>query len=107
VLFNVPERSARVAVRHDCLQGVAAGFSAGLGVTHHGRLAGDTLNTYFTPAATLWDAQVGYRIGDARYALRVDNLADRKYFVPSTYFSGGQVIPARPRTVQASANFAF
>ncbi|MEY2654190.1 MAG: hypothetical protein RLZZ524_1218, partial [Pseudomonadota bacterium] len=107
VLFNVPERSARVAVRHDWLQGVAAGFSAGLGVTHHGRLAGDTLNTYFTPAATLWDAQVGYRIGDARYALRVDNLADRKYFVPSTYFSGGQVIPARPRTVQASANFAF
>ncbi|WP_165396781.1 TonB-dependent siderophore receptor [Sphaerotilus mobilis] len=107
VLFNVPERSARIAARHDWLQGPAAGLSAGLGLTHHGRLAGDTTNTYFTPAATLWDAQLGYRMGDARYALRIDNLADKKYFVPSTYFGGGQVIPARPRTVQASATFAF
>lgn len=107
VLFNVPERSARIAVRHDWLHGTAAGLSAGLGLSHHGRLAGDTTNTHFTPAATVWDAQLGLRAGDARYALRIDNLADKRYFVPSTYFSGGQVIPARPRTLQASATFAF
>ncbi len=107
VLFNVPERSARIAGRYEWLQGPAAGLSAGLGLTNHGRLAGDTLNTFFTPSATLWDAQLGYKAGAGRYALRIDNLADKKYFVPSAYFSGGQVIPARPRTLQVSANFAF
>lgn len=107
VLFNVPERSARLAGRYEWLQGPVGGLSAGLGLTHHGRLAGDTTNTFFTPAATLWDAQLGFKASGARYALRIDNLTNKKYFVPSAYFSGGQVIPARPRTVQASANFSF
>ncbi|MBK6717101.1 MAG: TonB-dependent receptor, partial [Burkholderiales bacterium] len=106
-LFNVPESSARIAGRYEWLQGPAAGLSAGLGLTRHGRLAGDTANTFFTQAATLWDAQLGYKVDGARYALGVSNLTDRQYFVPSTYFGGGQVIPARPRTFQASANFSF
>jgi iron complex outermembrane receptor protein len=107
ILFNVPQRSGRLAAHYDWLNGPVNGLSAGLGLTKQGRLAGDAANSFFTPAATVFDAQLGYKLGQARYALRIDNLTDKQYFVPSTYFGGGQVIPARPRTVQATANFSF
>lgn len=107
VLFNTPERSARLAVRYDALSGPLTGWGAGLGVSHHGRLAGNTLNTYFTPAATVWDAQLSYKTGEARYGLVVNNLFNHEYLVPSAYFSGGQVMPALPRSVKLSAQFNF
>jgi iron complex outermembrane receptor protein len=107
VLFNTPERSARLAARYDALSGTLAGWGAGLGLSYHGKLAGDTSNSYFTPTATVWDAQLSYKTGGTRYSLSVNNLLDKQYFMPSAYFSGGQVTPAAPRTVQASAQLAF
>lgn len=102
-LFNVPERSARLATHVE----LGAGLSAGLGVNHHGQIAGNSLNTYFTPAATIWDAQLAYKAGPGRYALAVDNLLNHHYYLPSAYFSGGQVTPNKPLSVRASAQFSF
>lgn len=106
-LFNVPETTARLAGRYDVLTGTLAGLGMGLGLTHHGKLAGNDTNTFFTPSATLWDAQLSYRQGGARYGLNITNLFDRQYYKPTTYWAGGQVMPAPRRTVTASASYAF
>jgi iron complex outermembrane recepter protein len=106
-LFNVPKRQLRLAVRYDILRGNWAGLGAGLGVSYRDRLPGNNTNTFFTPAVTVWDAQLSYQQGRARYALSVRNLFDKQYYQPSAYFGGGQVIPGQPRTVSVSANFNF
>lgn len=106
-LFNVPRQTARLAARYDIHGGPLNGLGLGLGLTHHSRLPGDTGNTFFTPSATVWDAQASYLIGPARLGLNVRNLTNHKYWVPSTYFGGGQVLPAAPRTLTATASIAF
>ncbi len=106
-LFNVPKTSARLATRYDIRSGKFSGLGFGLGLTHHSKLPGDSGNTFFTPTATVWDAQASYAVGRARFALSVNNLADKKYFRPSSYFGGGQVLPATPRTISASVVITF
>jgi iron complex outermembrane receptor protein len=105
-LFNVPEKSARLAARYEPT-GEFKGWGAGLGMTYRDALPGNDKNTYFTPAVTLWDAQLSYRKNGVRYGLNVSNLFDKKYFVPSAYFAGGNVIPAVRRTLAATADFSF
>ncbi|WP_234086499.1 TonB-dependent siderophore receptor [Azonexus sp. R2A61] len=106
-LFNVPEKTARLATRYDFRSGSLAGLGLGLGLTHSAKLPGTSTNTFFTPATTVWDAQLSYTIWKARFGLNIVNLTDKKYYVPTTYFGGGQVIPALPRTITATANFSF
>lgn len=106
-LFNVPEQSARLATRYDFRSGDLTGLGLGLGVTHHSRLPGNSTNTFFTPASTVWDAQLSYSLWKARLGLNVLNLTDKKYYVPSAYFVGGQVTPALPRTITATLSLAF
>ena len=93
-LFNVPRTTARLASRYDVQSGALRGLGMGLGVTHTSKLPGNTTNTFFTSSSTVWDAQLSYLIGPARLGLVVRNLTNREYWVPSTYFGGGQVIPA-------------
>ena len=102
-LFNVPERTARLAGRYDVPGGRLAGLGVGLGVTYQSELPGNSFNTFFTPAATVWDSQVSYSVKKVRLGLNVGNLADRKYYIPSNYFGGNQVIPALPRTFAVTA----
>ena len=105
---DVPQTSARIALRHDFGAGSAVpGLGLGLGLTHHSALAGDAANSFETPAATLLDAQASYRIGPAQLGLVVRNLADRTYYVPSRYFGGGQVTPAPRRSIAATAQWQF
>lgn len=106
-LFDVPKQTIRLAARYDIKDGSYAGLGFGLGFTHMSALAGDTSNTFFTPAATVADAQFSYKLRDMRLGLNINNLFDKKYYVPSAYFGGGQVIPALPRTFSATANFSF
>jgi len=106
-LFMVPEQSLRLATRYDIRKGDLAGLGLGLGLTQHSRLPGDAANSYFTPAATIWDAQVSYQTKSARFGLNVSNLFDKQYLIPSAYFGGGQVTPAAPRTFTATASFNF
>lgn len=103
---DVPKISSRLALRHDLGAGsVLPGLGLGLGLKHHGALKGDAANTYETPAAIVVDAQVSYRVDAVRLGLVVDNLADRKYWLPSRYFGGGQVTPAPRRSVAATASW--
>ncbi len=106
-LFLVPERSMRLATRYDIRSGDLAGLGFGLGVTHRSRLPGDAANSFYTAAATVWDAQIAYRTKTARYGLNITNLLDKEYLAASAYFGGGQVTPAPRRSLVASASFDF
>ena len=105
---DVPQTTARVALRHELGSGsVMPGLGIGLGLKYHSALPGDAANTFETPAATVFDAQLSYRIGAAQLGLAVNNLADKTYWVPSRYFGGGQVTPAPRRSVAATAQWQF
>lgn len=105
-LFNTPKTAYRIAGRYE-FSGDLKGLGMGVGLSHHSRLPGNVANAYFTPGATLVDAQVSYVTGGARYALSISNLADRKYYEPSAYFGGGHVTPANRRAVSATASYTF
>jgi iron complex outermembrane receptor protein len=106
-LFDIPKQQLRLASRYDAKAGAWRGLGLGLGLTHQSELPGDGSNSFFTPATTVWDAQASYQVKGARYGLAISNLLDKQYLVPSTYFGGGQVLPAAPRTLTASAVFSF
>jgi len=100
---DMPRTSARLATRHE----LPGGFGVGLGLTHHSTLPGDASNSYFTPAATLFDAQLSWKLQRVTLGLVAQNLADKRYYTPSRYFGGGQVTPAPRRTVAATARVDF
>lgn len=106
-LFNVPQKTARLATRYELREGAWRGLGLGVGATRHASLPGDSTNTFFTPAATVFDAQASYKTASVRYGLGVTNLTDKTYYTPSAYFAGGQVTPAPRRTFVASAMLNF
>lgn len=106
-LFNTPKTSARLALRYEFSEGGLRGLGAGLGVNYRSAVPGNTSNSFFTPAATVWDAQLSYVTGAARYALAISNLTDRPYYEPSAYFTGGHVTPAPRRQVSLTASYRF
>jgi iron complex outermembrane receptor protein len=106
-LFNVPEQTLRIAARYDVRQGEWRGLGLGLGATHRSSLAGDTSNTFFTPAVTLVDAQASYKRGSIRYSASLTNLLNKQYFAPMAYFGGGQVVPGMPRNLIVGVSTQF
>ncbi|MBK8072773.1 MAG: TonB-dependent receptor [Ramlibacter sp.] len=106
-LFNVARTSARVAFRYDFRDGALRGLGAGLGATYHSALPGNSANAFFTPAVTVWDAQLSYVAGGARYQLALRNLLDKQYYEPSAYFGGNHVTPATRRQISLTASYAF
>ena len=106
-IFATPKQSARLAIRHDINTGSLKGLGLGLGLTRHSRLPGDAANSFFTPAATLWDAQLQYQLEKVRLSASIQNLADKKYFIPSNYFGGGHVLPAARRHLSLTASYNF
>lgn len=106
-LFNVPEQTLRVAARYDVRQGDLTGLGLGLGASHRSSLAGDTSNTFFTPAVTLVDAQASYKRGGMKYSASVSNLLNKQYYAPMAYFGGGQVVPGTPRTLVLGVTAQF
>lgn len=106
-LFDVPKQTARIAGRYDIQRGNLIGLGFGFGLTYSSSLPGNSTNTFFTPAATIADAQLSYKARNMRFGLNINNLFDKKYYSPSNYFLGGQVIPALPLTFSTTATFSF
>lgn len=106
-LFNVPEKTMRLAARYDVRQGEWRGLGLGVGAAYRSNLAGDTSNTFMMPAVTLWDAQASYKRGDIRYSASVTNLLNKQYFAPMAYFGGGQVVPGLPRSLVLGISTQF
>jgi iron complex outermembrane receptor protein len=106
-LFNVPEKTLRVAARYDVRQGEWSGLGLGLGASYRSNLAGDTSNTFLMPAVTLWDAQASYKRGDIQYSASISNLLNKQYYAPMAYFGGGQVVPGLPRSLVVGISTKF
>lgn len=106
-LFNVPEKTLRVAARYDVRQGEWSGLGLGLGASYRSSLAGDTSNTFLMPAVTLWDAQASYKRGDIQYSASISNLLNKQYYAPMAYFGGGQVVPGLPRSLVVGISTKF
>jgi iron complex outermembrane receptor protein len=114
LLQNVPAQTARLALRYNVRGGDFAGLGFGLGLRHHSKLAADSSNTNFTPAATVYDSQVSYRMKAVSLNLAINNLLDKKYVVPSSQSSsagpssaGPLYFPAPRRTVMLTATMDF
>lgn len=108
-LMNVPSQTARLAMRYDIRSGDLAGIGFGLGLRHHSQLAADSSNTNFTPSATVYDAQVSYRMKDTSLNLAINNLLDKQYMIPGYSSSAGSPLffPALRRTAMLTATFDF
>ena len=96
-------------MRYDLREGDLAGLGFGLGLRHHSKLAADSSNTNFTPAVTVYDSQVSYRMKGVSLNLAINNLLDKKYVVPSSQSSsaGPLYFPAPGRTAMLTATMDF
>ncbi len=108
-LQNVPAQTARLAMRYDLFGGDLAGLGFGLGLRHHSKLAADSSNTNLTPAATVYDSQVSYRMKGVSLNLAINNLLDKKYVVPSSQSTSTAPLyfPALRRTAMLTATMDF
>ena len=108
-LQNVPAQTTRLAMRYDVRGGDLAGLGFGFGLRHHSKLAADSSNTNFTPAATVYDAQASYQMKNVRLNLAINNLLDKKYVVPSSQSSSAAPLyfPALRRSAMLTATMDF
>ncbi len=104
-LALVPESMASGWLSYDFKDGPARGLTVGGGVRYVGSTFGNDANTIEVPSYTLFDASIGYELGQSFPALQgtalrlsATNLADKRYVVNSTapgaawYGSGRNVV---------------
>lgn len=104
-LASIPEHMASVwAVKRFTAFDLPGQFEAGGGVRYIGA-SWDGTDSLRTPSVTLMDALLAYRTGQWRYALNVQNLADREYY--TTCLSRGDCFLGTLRTVRATATYRF
>lgn len=85
-LPRVPKHMASFWGQYDETSGLFNGAKAGFGVRYIGVSQGDTKNTISVPAVTLYDAMVGYSLGElssslkgAEVQLNMNNIANKHY----------------------------
>ncbi|RKQ73496.1 TonB-dependent siderophore receptor [Oceanibaculum indicum] len=97
---NTPQHMASLWGEYALQEPLLRGLTLGAGL----RYVGDTVNladTYTAPSYTVYDAMVGYELGQWELALNVINLTDEKYIATCTYgcFYGDA------RTVMATVSY--
>ncbi|MCV0370191.1 TonB-dependent siderophore receptor [Filomicrobium sp.] len=109
---SVPAHQASLWGSYTFFEGAFRGLTIGGGVRFFGEAAGDTLNTFYVPAFTLYDATVRYDLGTIspefenwEFAVNAKNLTDERYVTNcdstySCYYGVG-------RTVDASLRMRF
>lgn len=85
-LPRVPKHIASLWGQYDETSGLFNGAKAGVGVRYVGVSQGDTKNTVSVPAVTLYDAMIGYSLGElspslkgAEIQLNMNNIANKHY----------------------------
>lgn len=103
-LASVPEQTASLWSQHDFTIAGLPGFSAGAGVRHVGANYGG-LDTLKTPGVTLFDAMLGYAVGNWDFRLNVNNIEDETYF--TTCLTRGDCFVGTKRTVIGTVGVSF
>ena len=104
-----PRQMASAWLNYRLPESALRGLGVGLGVRYVGSTYNDEANTWKTPSFTLFDAALQYDTGPWRFALNVQNLADKEY-VSTCYQSvgdGSQCLYGQERTVALNAKYRF
>jgi iron complex outermembrane receptor protein len=103
-LEGIPEHTASLWAVHDFGSLGVPGLSLGGGARYVGRI-GDGTGNVFVPAVTLFDALAAFDRGPWRFALNVNNVADKSYI--ATCLARGDCWFGQRRTVQGSLAFRW
>lgn len=98
--IQVPKQNAAVWLDYT----MDNGFGLGGGVRYIGRRWNDEANTSAQGGVALLDASAHYRFGSWRFALNVNNLAQRKYVSSRAY---GGYYPGSERELLATVKYQF
>jgi iron complex outermembrane receptor protein len=97
-LPRVPEHSGRIAARYRVLDGALKGFGVGAGITAATAAEITLPNSFKGDGWAVADLQASYETGPFRVAVSVENLFDRRYFIPYQYLAQAAVRPGDPRS---------
>jgi iron complex outermembrane receptor protein len=101
-----PKHMASLWADYTLRGGALNGLGFGAGVRHVGATWGDIANTVKVPGYTVADVALHYDWKDARFALNVHNLFDKKYV--ATAFNNGLITNfGAARTVKASVTYRW
>ncbi len=103
-LEGIPEHGVSVWAVHDFRHLNLPGVKLGGGARHVGRI-GDGTGVVFVPAVTLFDAMGAYDAGPWRFALNVNNVADKPYI--ATCIARGDCWFGVRRTVSLTAAYRY
>lgn len=99
--YTVPKNQQSLFVSYDMPlpDSVDGTLVVGGGVRRIGKTAGDTLNTFYVPSYTLFDAFLRYDLGNYRLQVNAYNLGDKKYVAgcnstSQCYFGQGRSVVA-------------
>ncbi|ROT94147.1 TonB-dependent receptor [Altererythrobacter sp. FM1] len=106
-LARVPHHRGRIAARYRFLNGAMQGFELGAGLTGVSDAYITLPNGAKVDGYVVADAQASYDFGSVRLGLRVDNLFNRRYFTPYSYYAQDVVRPGTPRSAFVTAAFNF
>lgn len=101
-LGSVSERTASAWAQYR----FAGGWRAGIGSRYIGDVTGGTNNLPLVPAVTLYDAMVGYSVGQWDFRLNMTNLGDKEYVSWCRGFNQDCGYGNR-RNILLTANFKF
>ena len=109
-LYGVPRHSAKAFARYDEVAGGALGWSVGAGFVALGSQFDDVDNTFTIPGYVRTDAMAAYKWvtnGGTRLTaqLNIENLADKRYYLPSG--GGAEIAFGKSRTLMASLRAQF
>jgi iron complex outermembrane receptor protein len=104
-IYGVPDTTYRLGAQYDIRSGDLAGLGFGGGLRYHSKLPVNSSSNPDTGAVTLYDATVSYRVKDVKLGLAVNNLFDKKYFVPASV--SGNYYPGLRRTVMLTSSLSF
>ncbi|CDG82367.1 TonB-dependent siderophore receptor [Janthinobacterium agaricidamnosum] len=103
--ISVPRNTASLWLHYRLAGLGAAPLQAGAGLRYVGERPGNIFGVPPEPAYTLLDTVLSYDLGHWKYALNVNNLADKRY-VPSPCYGRGCTY-GQPRTVALSASYRW
>ncbi len=104
-----PKQMASAWLNYRLQESVLRGLGIGFGVRYVGSTYSDEANTSRTPSFTLFDAALQYETGPWRFALNVQNLANKEY-VSTCYQAvsdGSQCLYGQERTAVLTARYRF
>ncbi len=103
---NTAEKTARLWASYELQDAQWRGWGGGFGATYVGdRINSNSQRDFHTvPSYVRWDAGIWYRAANWRVALKLENVADKVYYVSSNNLV---LSPGAPRNLSVTASYRF